>query len=74
MLRSLQTRIKGDCAIPVGGAPEPAPFMDVGLPFFTLDDGNSLPAGDDDDEPFPDSWPVKSTGEARFDAGSPGKV
>jgi hypothetical protein len=28
----------------------------------------------DDDEPFPDSWPVISAGEARFDTGLPGKV
>ncbi len=70
---SLQTRLKGDCAIPVGCAPEPALFVDVGLPFFTVDDGDEFPPGDDD-EPFPDSWPVISAGEARFDTGPPGKV
>jgi hypothetical protein len=70
---SLQTRLKGDCAIPVGCAPEPAPFVDVGLPFFAVDDEYEFPPGDDD-EPFPDSWPVISAGEARFDTGPPGKV
>jgi hypothetical protein len=45
----------------------------VGLPFFAVDDGDEFPAGDDD-EPFPDSWPVISAGEARFDTGPPGKV
>lgn len=68
---SLQTRPKDDCAIPVGGAPEP--FVDVGLPFFAVDDGYVFPGGDDD-EPFPDNWPVISAGEARFDTGPPGKV
>ena len=28
----------------------------------------------DDDEPPPDSWPLISAGEARFDTGPPGKV
>ena len=72
---SLQTRLKGDCAIPVGCAPEPepAPFVDVGLPFFAVDDGDEFPPGDDA-APFPDSWPVISAGEARFDTGPPGKV
>ena len=69
---SLQARFKGDCAFPVE-EPEPAPFVDVGLPFFAVDDGDEFPAGDDD-EPFPDSWPVISAGEARFDTGPPGKV
>jgi hypothetical protein len=58
---SLQTQFKGDCAIPVGCAPEqePAPFVEVGLPFFAVEDGDEFPPGDDDDsEPFPDSWPV----------------
>jgi hypothetical protein len=67
---SLQTRLKGDCAIPVGCAPDP---VDVGLPFFAVDGEVEFPAGDDD-EPFPDSWPVISAGEARFDTGPPGKV
>ena len=70
---SLQTWLKGDCAIPVGGL-EPAPFVDVGLPFSSVDDdGGELPAGDEDD-PFPDNWPVISAGEARFETGPPGKV
>ncbi len=49
----------GDCAIPVGCAPEPepAPFVDVGLPFFAVNDGYEFPPGNDD-ESFPDSWPV----------------
>jgi hypothetical protein len=70
---SLQTRLKGDCADPVGCAPEPAPFVDVGLSFFAVDNGDEFPPGDDD-KPFPDSWPVKSAGEVRFDTGPPEKV
>jgi hypothetical protein len=46
--------------------------VDVGLPFFAVDDEGEFPAGDE--EPFPDSWPVISAGEARFDTGPPGKV
>jgi hypothetical protein len=48
--------------------PEPAPFVDVGLPSFAVDDGDEFPPGDDD-EPFPDSWPVISACDARFDTG-----
>ena len=59
---SLQTRLNDDCAIPVGCDPDP--FVDVGLPFFAVDDGDVFPPGD---EPFP-------AGEARFDMGPPGKV
>jgi hypothetical protein len=70
---SLQTRLKDDCAIPVGCALEPEQFVDVGLPFFPVDNEYEFPAGDDDD-PFPDSWPVISAGEARFDTGPSGKV
>jgi hypothetical protein len=73
----LRTRLKGDCAIPVGCTPEPepepAPLVDVGLPFFAVDDGDEFPAGDDD-KPFPESWPVISAGETNFDTGSLGKV
>lgn len=68
---SLQTRLTDDCGTPVGGAPDP---VDVGLPFFAVVGEDEFPAGDDDDEPFPDSWPVMSAGEARFDTGPPGKV
>jgi hypothetical protein len=52
---SLQTRLKGNRAIPAGCAPEPepAPFVDVGLPFFAVDDGDKFPPGDDE---FRDSW------------------
>src|ERR1700755_2980278 len=44
--RGLQARLEGECAIPVGCTPEPAPFADVGLPFF--DNGYEFPPGDDD--------------------------
>jgi hypothetical protein len=52
---SLQTQFKGDCAIPIGCAPEqePATFVE----FFAVDDGDEFPPGDND-EPFSDSWPV----------------
>ena len=69
----MQTRLKGNCAIPVGWGPETAPFEVIGLPFFFVDDGDEFPPVDDD-EPFPDSWPLISAGEARFDTGPPGKV
>jgi hypothetical protein len=36
----------------------------LSLPFFAVDDGDEFPPGDDD-EPFSDSWPVISGGEAR---------
>jgi len=35
--------------------------------------GTSFPPGDDA-EPFADSWPAISAGEAMFDTGPPGKV
>jgi len=46
----------------VGCPSEPEPFLDVGLAFFAVDDG---------DRPFVDSWPVmyeyeSAPGEARF--------
>ena len=43
------------------------------MPFFIMDDGDEFLPGDDD-EPFLDSWPVISAGEARFNTGPPGKV
>jgi hypothetical protein len=54
---SLRTQFKGDYPIPSGSAlePEPTPFLNVGFPFFVVDDGDKFPPGDDDDEPFPDS-------------------
>jgi len=60
--------------IPVGCAPEaePAPFVDIGLPFFAMDDRYEFPPGDD--KPFPDSWPVTSAGDARFDTGPSEKM
>jgi hypothetical protein len=43
-------RFEGDCAIPLDCAPEPepAPFVDVSLPFFAVGDGDEFPPGDDD--------------------------
>lgn len=51
---SLQIRFKGDCAIPIGSAPEPeaTPFVDDSLPFAAVDNADKLPPGDDN-EPFP---------------------
>jgi hypothetical protein len=68
---SLHTQLEHDCAMPVGCAPEPepAPFVEVGLPFFAKDDGDEFPPGDDE-EPLSDSWPVIFAGEARFDTGA----
>lgn len=43
------------------------------MPLFAVYDGDEFPAGDDD-EPFPDSWPVITAGEARFDTGPPEKA
>ena len=45
---SLQIRFKDDCAIPAGCDPEPvlAPFVDVGLPFFAVYNGEEFPPGD----------------------------
>jgi hypothetical protein len=64
-----------DCAIPVGCTPDPVPFIDVSLAFFGMDDDDKFPAGaGDNDKWFPDSWPVISTGKARFDTHPPGKV
>ena len=67
---SLQTRLKGDCASPVGRAlepePEPAPFVKLACHSspWTMETR-------DHDEPFPDSRPVISAGTARFDTGPP---
>jgi len=47
--------------------------VDDGLGFFAVDDGDVFPPGDDD-EPFPDDWPVVSAADARFDTGGPGNV
>jgi hypothetical protein len=52
---------------PCRPGPEPEPFVEVGLPFFAMGDGDRFPPGDD--EPFSDSWPVISAGEVRFDTG-----
>ena len=45
--------------------PEPATFLNVGLPFFAVEDGGGEFLPGDDDEQFPDSWPVIGAGEAR---------
>jgi hypothetical protein len=58
----LQTRFNGDCA--------PEPLVDVGLAFVPVGDGDEFP----EDEPFADTSPVISAGEARFDTGGPGKT
>ena len=49
---------------PQNPEPEPAIFLNVGLPFFAMDNGGKFLPGDND-KLFLDSWPVISVGGAR---------
>jgi hypothetical protein len=53
--------------------PDPAPFVNVGLPSFVVVDGNEFPPKVND-EPILDSWLMISGGKAKFNPGIPGKV
>ena len=55
----------------------PKPFIDVWWAFLPVDvdDGDEDEDPDPEgDEPFADSSPVMSAGDARFDTGGPGKM
>jgi len=64
----LQTRLfRGDCAIPVGRAPEPepTPFVGIGLPFFAVNDGNEFPLETTMSLPGQLAYHIRGRGEVR---------